>query len=58
MALDPAVPDPPTAMHNNFNARSRHRLREDIAVRANAVLGGLHHEYFLSPTVAPLSICG
>jgi hypothetical protein len=48
----------PTATHHNFNSRSRHRLREDIAVRANAVLGGLHHEYFLSPTVAPLSICG
>jgi hypothetical protein len=31
-----------------------HRLREDGAVRANAVLGGLHHEYFLAPTVAPL----
>jgi hypothetical protein len=27
-------------------------------VRANVVLGGLHHEYFLAPTVAPLSICG
>jgi hypothetical protein len=26
-------------------------------VRANAVLGSLHHEYFLAPTVAPLSIC-
>jgi hypothetical protein len=34
------------------------RLREDVAVRANAVLGGLHQEYFLAPTVAPLSICG
>jgi hypothetical protein len=58
MALGPGVPDPPTATHHNFNCRSRHRLREDVAVRANAVLGGLHHEYFLAPTVAPLSICG
>jgi hypothetical protein len=46
MALGPGVPDPPTATHHNFNSRSRHRLREDVAVRANAVLGGLHHEYF------------
>src|SRR5450755_3684924 len=58
MALGPGVPDSPTATHHNFNCRSRHRLREDVAVRANAVLGGLHHEYFLAPTVAPLSICG
>jgi putative transposase len=58
MALGPGVPDPPTATHHSFNSRSRHRLREDVAVRANAVLGGLHHEYFLAPTVAPLSICG
>jgi len=51
MALGPGFPDPPTATHPNFNSRSRHRLREDVAVRANAVLGGLHHEYFLAPTV-------
>jgi len=38
MALGPGVPDPPTATHHNFNSRSRHRFREDIAVRANAVL--------------------
>jgi putative transposase len=58
MALGPGLPDPPTATHPNFNSRSRHRLREDVVVRANVVLGGLHHEYFLAPTVAPLSICG
>jgi hypothetical protein len=28
------------------------------AVRANAVLGGPHHEYLLAPTTAQLSICG
>jgi putative transposase len=58
MALGPGLPDPPTATHPNFNSRSRHRLREDVVVRANVVLGRLHHEYFLAPTVAPLSICG
>ena len=58
MALGPGVPDPPRATHHNFNSGSRHRLREDVAVRVNAVLGGLHHEYFLAQTVAPLSICG
>jgi transposase InsO family protein len=58
MALGPGVPDPPSAMHHNFHSGSRHRLREDVAVRPNAVLGGLHHEYFLAPIVAPLRICG
>jgi hypothetical protein len=57
MALGPGVPDPPSATHHNFNSGFRHRLREDVAVRANTVLGGLHHEYFLASTVA-LSICG
>jgi len=27
-------------------------------VRADAVLGGLHHEYLLAPIVAPLRIGG
>lgn len=58
MALGPGVPDPPTATHHNFNSGPRHRPREDVTVCANAVLGGLHHENFLAPTVAPLSICG
>jgi putative transposase len=58
MALGPGVPDPPTVTHHNFNSRSRHRLREDVGVRANAVLGGLHHEYFLAPTLARVSNCG
>ncbi len=58
MALGPGVPDPPTATHRIFSSGSRHRLREGFTVSANAVLGGLHHEYFLAPTVAPLSFCG
>ena len=58
MALGPGVPDPPTATHRISSSRSRHRLREGFTVSANAVLSGLHHEYFLAPTVAPLSICG
>jgi hypothetical protein len=44
------------AAHYTFNSGSRHVLREDVAVRANAVLGGLHHEYFLAPTVASPSV--
>jgi len=59
MALGPGVPDPPTARHRIFSSGSRHRLREGFTVMsANAVLGGLHHEYLLAPTVAPLSFCG
>jgi putative transposase len=58
MALGPVVPDPPATMKVKPRSRSRHRLREDVAVRANSVLGGLHHEYFLAPKAASLSNCG
>jgi hypothetical protein len=37
---------------------ARTNVSEYGVVRANAALGGLHHEYFFAPTVAPLSICG
>lgn len=30
-------------------AGKRHRLCEEVAVRANSVVGTLHHEYFLAP---------
>src|SRR5208283_3927180 len=52
MALGPGVPDPPAVMQHHFNSRPRHRSHEKFAVRANSVLGGLHHEYFFEPTVA------
>jgi transposase InsO family protein len=58
MALGPGVPDPPATRKLKSRSRSRHRLCEEVAVRANSVLGGLHHEYFLAPRAASLSICG
>jgi putative transposase len=58
MALGPGVPDPPATMKVMPRSRAQHRLREEVAVRANSVLGGLHHEYFLAPSAASLSICG
>src|SRR5450631_994353 len=33
------------------------RPKPHISVRANSVLGGLHHECFLAPTGASVSIC-
>jgi hypothetical protein len=45
-------------MQINPRSSSRHRLCEELAVRANSVLGGLHHEYFWAPSAASLSICG
>jgi putative transposase len=51
MALGPGVPDPP-ALQQNLAPKSRHCLREDVAVRVSAVLGGLHHEYLLAPAAA------
>jgi transposase InsO family protein len=49
MALGPGVPDPPRRMQHNLAPISRHRLREDMAVRAHSILCGLHHEYFWAP---------
>ena len=52
-SLGPGVPGSPNtveviARQSNF----RHRLGEGVAVRSKAVLGGLHHEYSLAPSVA------
>ncbi|MGO9329186.1 MAG: hypothetical protein ACLQJ0_13840 [Steroidobacteraceae bacterium] len=59
MALGPGVPDPPPAtMQVKPCSGSRHHLREELAVRAKSVLGGLHHEYFLAPGAASLRNCG
>jgi putative transposase len=44
MALGPAVPDPPATMKVIPKPTSRHRRGESYAVRANPILGGLHHE--------------
>src|ERR1700716_2479129 len=45
MALGPGVPDPPATMKVIPKPTSRHRRGESYAVRANPILGGLHHEY-------------
>lgn len=37
---------------------ARHRRGESYAVRANSILGGLHHEYFLAPVGARPNNCG
>ena len=51
-SLGPGVPDPPNGLASVRQSESRHRLREGVAVRSKAVLGGLHHEYSLAPSVA------
>jgi putative transposase len=48
MALGPGVPDPPPTDGDFPQPNSRHRRGESYAVSASAVLGGLHHEYFLA----------
>jgi transposase InsO family protein len=58
MALGPGVPDPPATRKPKARSSSRHRLCQELAVRSNSVLGGLHHEYVLAPRTASLSICG
>ena len=45
MALGPGIPDPPPIALRN--SHSRYRRGESYAVRADSILGGLHHEYHL-----------
>lgn len=52
MALGPGVPDPPPGYRDYPIPNSRHRRGESYAVRAESVLGGLHHEYYLAPAAA------
>jgi putative transposase len=52
MALGPGVPDPPASPDLHARPSSRHRRGELYAVRARSVLGGLHHEYSLTPASA------
>ncbi len=43
MSLGPGIPDPPAITLPK--SASRHRRCEGYSVRANPILGGLHHEY-------------
>ena len=52
MALGPGVPDPPIATARPLTQPCRHRIVEGFTVRAKSILGGLHHEYALAPTLA------
>jgi transposase InsO family protein len=52
MALGPGVPDPPEGAVLRANEKSRHRLGERAVVCARSLLGGLHHEYSLTPALA------
>jgi len=51
-SLGPGVPDPPDILATVRKAETRHRLGEGVAVLAESVLGGLHHEYSLTPALA------
>jgi hypothetical protein len=51
-SLGPGVPDPPDILATVWKPESRHRLGEGVAVLAKSVLGGLHHEYSMAPSVA------
>jgi len=48
MALGPGVPESPDTIPKPTSV-GRHRISEKLGVIANAVLGGLHHNYELAP---------
>jgi len=52
MSLGPGVPDPPPMPSLHFNQAFRHRFDAAPVVRAESVLGGLHHEYSWLPAIA------
>jgi hypothetical protein len=47
-ALGPGVPDPPKESVETPKSTSRHGLAAGALVLAQAVIGGLHHEYSLA----------
>ncbi len=51
MALGPGLPDSPVNIEH-LHPLSRLRRGESYAVRADPILGGLHHEYSFAPTCA------
>ena len=51
MALGPGLPDSAADL-DHLQRLSGHRRGESYAVRADPILGGLHHEYFLAPAAA------
>jgi putative transposase len=51
-SLGPGVPDPPGILAMVQKVKSRHQLGEGVAVLTKSVLGGLHHEYSMAPSVA------
>jgi hypothetical protein len=51
-SLGPGVPDPPQELATIQKSESRHRLAAGTLVPAKSILGGLHHEYSLTPAVA------
>ena len=50
-ALGPGVPGPPRDVVIVPKSETRHRFAAGMLVRAQAVLGGLHHEYSLQSTL-------
>src|SRR5258708_39869462 len=51
-SLGPGVPDPPDILAMVRKREPRHRLGEGVALLVKSVLGGLHHEYSMAPSVA------
>src|SRR5262245_3562707 len=51
IALGPRVPDPPRRAAGLPAYQTPNRVREGFVVLAKSVLGGLHHEYSVTPEI-------
>jgi len=52
LALGPGVPDPPARAEVRVDKKSRHHLGARVVACARSALGGLPHEYSLTPALA------
>jgi len=57
-ALGPGVPGPPGGIFDIPHSTHHHRMPAGELVRSRAVLGGLHHEYYLANVGAAVAAIG
>jgi len=51
LALDPGVPDPPSAAMRSSSQLCHHQISGGLLLRVKSMLAGLHHEYSIAPAL-------